>query len=215
MKVFAYAFLISLSMPLFAQENSDCDVPVTAIKTAGKATLADATRVSMAAITSAKCQILSSADENDKKVADTIKMTTAEFDFQTAQEADGTLEVLFIVGLAGELDKTVTTDTDFTYSVPDPKKSAATDYALRLPKKISPEQALANAIVNAERQLIKTPSFGPDLTDAKVAVTITYAFKKDGTLELEPKFGSVSITGKVIFTKTTTQKVVITFEKKK
>jgi hypothetical protein len=67
--------------------------------------------------------------------------------------------------------------------------------------------------VNAHKQLDQNPTFD-GLTDAKVAVTITYAFKKDGTIELEPKFGSVSITGKVILTKTTTQKVTLTFEKK-
>jgi hypothetical protein len=67
--------------------------------------------------------------------------------------------------------------------------------------------------VNAQKQLDQNPSF-EDLKDAKVAITITYAFKKDGTIELEPKFGSVSITGKVILTKTTTQKVTLTFEKK-
>lgn len=67
--------------------------------------------------------------------------------------------------------------------------------------------------MNAELQLDQNPSF-EDLKDSKVAITITYAFKKDGTIELEPKFGSVSITGKVILTKTTTQKVTLTFEKK-
>jgi hypothetical protein len=189
-----------------AQENNDCDKPVAPIKTAGKASLTDATRIAMAAVTSAQCQMGTNSTN--------FKLTTAEFDFQTAREKDGTLEVLFIGGLAGELDKTVTTEADFTYSVKKPAQTkGAHEYALHLPKAPTPEQALATAIVNAEQQLDQNPSF-EDLKDSKVAITITYAFKKDGTIELEPKFGSVSITGKVILTKTTTQKVTLTFEKK-
>jgi hypothetical protein len=195
-----------VSTQAIAQENNDCDKPVIPIKTTGKATLADATRIAMAAATSAQCQ-LGSDSKN-------FKLTTAEFDFQTATEKDGTLEVLFIGGLAGELDKTVTTEADFTYSVKKPAQTKeAHEYALHLSKAPTPEQALAGAIVNAQKQLDQNPSF-EDLKDAKVAITITYAFKKDGTIELEPKFGSVSITGKVILTKTTTQKVTLTFEKK-
>lgn len=193
-------FVVTLvSVSAFAQENNDCDKPVAPIKTTGKATLADATRIAMAAVTSAQCQL-----GPDSK---NFKLTTAEFDFQTAREKDGTLEVLFIGGLAGELDKTVTTEADSTHSVKKPAQTKeAHEYSLYLPKTATSEQALATAIVNAEQQLDQNPSF-EDLKDAKVAVTITYAFKRDGTIELEPKFGSVSITGKVILTKTTTQKV--------
>jgi hypothetical protein len=160
----------------------------------------------MAAVASAECQM-----GTDSK---TFRLTTAEFDFQTATEKDGTIEVLFIGGLASDLDKSITTEADFTYSVKKPAQTEeAHEYALHLSKAPTPEQALATAIVNAEQQLDQNPSF-EDLKDSKVAITITYAFKKDGTIELEPKFGSVSITGKVILTKTTTQKVTLTFEKK-
>lgn len=199
------AAIMLLCFPLIAQEDNNCDKPVAPIKTSGKATLADATRVAMAAVTSAQCQL-----GTDSK---NFKLSTAEFDFQTATEKDGTLEVLFIGGLAGELDKTTTTEADFTYSVKKPAVTKeAHEYSLRL-KALSPEQVLASAIVNAEQQLDQNPSF-EDLKDSKVGITITYAFKKDGTIELEPKFGSVSITGKVILTKTTTQKVTLTFEKR-
>jgi hypothetical protein len=201
------AFVVTLmSLPSFAQEKNDCDKPVVPIKTTGKASLTDATRIAMAAVTSAQCQMGTDSTS--------FKLTTAEFDFQTATEKDGTLEVLFIGGLAGELDKTVTTEADFTYSVKKPAQTKeAREYALHLSKAPTPEQTLAGAIVNAQKQLDQNSSF-EDLKDAKVAITITYAFKKDGTIELEPKFGSVSITGKVILTKTTTQKITLTFEKK-
>jgi hypothetical protein len=200
-------FIVTLvSVPAFSQENHDCDKPVTPIKTIGKASLADATRIAMAAVTSAQCQIGS-----DSK---SFKLTTAEFDFQAATEKDGTLEVLFIGGLAGELDQTVTAEADFTYTVEKPPTAKKTeDYAVLFHKSPTPEQALANAIISAKKQLDGNPSFG-DLKHAKVAITITYAFKKDGTLELEPKFGSVGVTAKDITTKTTTQKLTLTFEKK-
>ena len=91
----------------------------------------------------------------------------AEFDFQTAKEKDGTLEVLFIGGLAGELDKTVTTETDFKYSVKKPTGTKEShEYAFHLPKEQTPEQALATAIVKALQQLDQNPSF-EDLKDAK------------------------------------------------
>jgi hypothetical protein len=204
-RLFIFTLMLA-SLPAFSQENNNCDKPVVPIKTTGKASLTDAARIAMAAVTSAQCQM--GTDSTN------FKLATAEFDFQTATEKDGTLEVLFVGGLAGELDKTVTTEADFTYSVKKPAQTKeAHEYALHLPKAPTPEQTLAGAIVNAQKQLDQNPSF-EDLKDAKVAITITYAFKKDGTIELEPKFGSVSITGKVILTKTTTQKITLTFEKK-
>lgn len=58
------------------------------------------------------------------------------------------------------------------------------------------------------------PHLRDDLTKVTVSITITYAFRKDGTVELEPKIGSVGITEKFIVTRTTTQKMVLTFELK-
>jgi hypothetical protein len=200
-------FIVTLvSVPAFAQEDHDCNKKVTPIKTIGKASLADATRIAMAAVTSAQCQIGSDSKN--------FKLTIAEFDFQGITEQDRTLEVLFIGGLAGELDQTVTTEADFTYTVEKPTTAKkAEDYAVLMHQSPSPEQALANAIISAKKELDKNPSLG-NLKHAKVAITITYAFKEDGTLELEPKFGSVGVTAKDITTKITTQKLTLTFEKK-
>jgi hypothetical protein len=47
-----------------------------------------------------------------------------------------------------------------------------------------------------------------------VAIRNYLPYQRDETIEREPKFGFVSITGKVILTKTTTQKVTLMFEKK-
>lgn len=91
--------------------------------------LAAATALVVDAINQAKC-------ENYDPFA-RFQLTTADLDFQTLVDTDGTLEVLFIGGLAGELDKQVTSDSDFTYSVPTPvgaKPIAHEEMLLRLGK---------------------------------------------------------------------------------
>jgi hypothetical protein len=72
--------------------------------------LSEATTFVVDAISQATC-------ENYDPVG-RFQLTTADLDFQTLVDNDGTLEVLFIGGVAGELDKQVTSDSDFTYSVP-------------------------------------------------------------------------------------------------
>jgi hypothetical protein len=142
-------------------------------------------------------------------------LTTADLDFQTLVDNDGTLEVLFIGGLAGELDKQVTSDTDFTYSAPTPlhAEPKLQDHLFGLGSKPSAKSVttLAEAVGSALQQMAAGVGAFPMLSQHQVKVSIKYSFTKDGTLELEPKLGSVSITAKYKRTETNTQTLTLTF----
>jgi len=173
--------------------------------------LAQATALVVDAINEAKCANFDPAGR--------FQLTTADMDFQTLVDHDGTLEVLFIGGAAGELDKQVTADSDFTYSVPTPVGAQPFDHSeflSRLAKSKTKEKAssattLGEAITAAMQQMAERLNDFPALSQHQVKVSIKFAFTKDGTLELEPKIGSVGITGKYKISETNTQTITLTF----
>jgi len=171
--------------------------------------LAEAIAFVVDAINEAKCENYDPAGR--------FQLTTADLDFQTLIDTDGTLEVLFIGGLAGELDKQVTSDSDFTYSVPTPvgAQVVSHDKALLLlhkPKaKVTSATTLGEAITTAMQQMAAGIGDLPALSQHQVKVSIKFGFTKDGTLELEPTIGSFGITGKFKKTETTTQTLTLTF----
>lgn len=139
-------------------------------------------------------------------------------DFQTLVDKDGTLEVVFIGGLAGELDKQVTSDSDFTYSVPTPVGVNPVDRTqmmielVRKPKrKVTPAKTLGEAIAAAMNQMAAGVGDLPALSQHQVKISIKYAFTKDGTLELEAKPYGVGVAFKYRKSVTTTQTLTLTF----
>jgi len=136
-------------------------------------------------------------------------LNTADLDFQTFTDDNGSLEILAIGGLALGLDKQTTTDSDFTFSVPTPVNAMTEAAYSKKPDK--PKQPLADAIVAAMDQMSKNFNVIQTLSQHQVKVSIKYALTKDGTLEVEPSFGILGITGKFTKTSTDTQTLTLTF----
>ncbi len=126
--------------------------------------------------------------------------------------------MVFIGGLAGELDKQVTSDSDFTYSVPTPVGVNPVDRTqmmielVRKPKrKVTPAKTLGEAIAAAMNQMAAGVGDLPALSQHQVKISIKYAFTKDGTLELEAKPYGVGVAFKYRKSVTTTQTLTLTF----
>jgi prepilin-type processing-associated H-X9-DG protein len=175
----------------------------------GFVSLAEATGFVIDAINEAKC-------ENYDPVG-RFQLMTADMDFQTLIDKDGTFEVLFIGGIAGELDKQVTSDSDFTYSVPTPFGAVPVEHSQMLlllhnaKTKVTPAKTLGEAIAAAMKQMAAGVGDLPALSQHQVKVSIKFAFTKDGTLELEPTLGSVGIKLGFKKTETNTQTLTLTF----
>jgi hypothetical protein len=163
------------------------------------------------AIDAAQCEIGASAPR--------FLLTNVDIDLQSVTDSDGTLEVLFIGGLAGELDKTTTADTDFTYSVPAPgnypleARNAIIDVIKSWlhPSQAPKSQNLAALITQAVRQLEENKAMFPALSQHQVKVSLKFAFLKDATIEAEPKIGSVGVTAKWKYSQTYIQTMTLTF----
>ena len=173
--------------------------------------LTQATAYVKNAIDAAQCEIGTSARR--------FLLTNVDIDLQTVTDADGTLEVLFIGGLAGELDRTTTADTDFAYSVPTPGNyplEAHSEILDAIKAWFHPEQApkpqnLAALITKAVTQLQENAAMFPALSQHQVKVSLKFAFLKDATIEAEPKIGSVGVTAKWKYSNTYTQTITLTF----
>jgi hypothetical protein len=166
--------------------------------------LQDAVSFVIAALNQATCQMGNTPSR--------FVLSTADIDLQTLRDTDGTLEVVFIGGLAGELDKSTTSELDFTYSVPAPiNVPALHEEFLFRRKKVGPAEHLAALIEGAMSQLQSNLNSFPSLSQHQVKVSMKFAFTKDGTVEAEPKLGSVGITAKLKLTSTETQTLTLTF----
>lgn len=173
--------------------------------------LTQATAYAKNAIDAAQCEIGTSARR--------FLLTNVDLDLQTVTDSDGTLEVLFIGGLAGELDRTTTADTDFTYSVPTPGNYPREAHSEILdaikawfhPEKAPKPQNLAALITKAVTQLQDNAAMFPALSQHQVKVSLKFAFLKDATIEAEPKIGSVGVTAKWKYSNTYTQTITLTF----
>jgi hypothetical protein len=146
-----------------------------------------------------------------------FQLTTADIQFQTLVDTNGSLEILFIGGITGELDKQVTSLSDFTYSVPTPLDAVPVDHSklraevLGAKPKVTPAKNLGDAIAAAMQQMEAGLGDFPELSQHQVKVSIAFAVTKQGGLELEPKIGSVGITAKLTRTNTATQTLTLTF----
>jgi hypothetical protein len=149
-----------------------------------------------------------------------FQLTSADLDFQTLVDKDGTLEVLVIFGLAGELDKQVTSEAEFTYSVPTPfgvvrptQEQFSEMVALsKKPKtNVNSATSLGDAIAAAIKQMSAGLGDFAALSQHQVKVNVKFAFTKDGAVELEPKWGPLSIVGKYKDSRTVTQTLTLTF----
>jgi hypothetical protein len=191
-------------------------------KNKGTIKLGDAIAAIQSAVDSAKC---ANYDPNGR-----FQLISADMDFQTEKDDDGNLEVLFIGGLAGEKEKQTILDTDFTFTVPievNPEKPNSEKLmALQIlsgPAKalsiqnheISAETTDPNdlgiAIANAIAQLNKGFNGLPILSQHQVKVSLKFVFTVDGTIEAEPKIGSVGITAKYKHSDIGTQNLTLTF----
>lgn len=196
--------------PLIVHTKVDCSTAATPtlikLNDPKKNTVAllDAVNFVIAALNQAKCQMANTPSR--------FVLTTADIDLQALRDNDKTLEVVFIGGLAGELDKSTTSELDFTYSVPTPINIPRPHEELLFrKKKVSPAENLAMLIEGAMSQLQSNLDSFPSLSQHQAKIIMKFAFTKDGTIEAEPKLGSVGITAKLKLTSTETQTLTLTF----
>jgi hypothetical protein len=191
-------------------------------KNKGTIKLGDAISAVQSAVNSAKC---ANYDPNGR-----FQLISADMDFQQEKDEDGNLEVLFIGGVAGEKEKQTILDTDFTYTVPI-VVNLDTTHSEKLmslhivagaakaqdakPNEVSAATSdpkdLGVAIAAAIAQLNTNVTGLPTLSQHQVKVSLKFVFTVDGTLELEPKIGSVGVTAKYKHTAIATQNLTLTF----
>ena len=191
-------------------------------KNKGTIRVADAIAAVQSAINSAKC---ANYDPNGR-----FQLISADMDFQQEKDEDGTLEILFIGGAAGEKEKQTILDTDFTYTVPIVVNPDTTHseklMSLHIlagsakargaqPNEVSAATSdpkdLGVAIAAAIAQLNNNVTGLQSLSQHQVKVSLKFVFTVDGTLEAEPKIGSVGVTAKYKHTEIATQNLTLTF----
>jgi hypothetical protein len=191
-------------------------------KNKGTIKLDDAIVAVQAAVNSAKC---ANYDRNGR-----FQLISADIDFQQEKDDDGTLEILFIGGLAGEKEKQTILDTDFTFTVPIvvnmDKTNSEKLMSLHIPAGGAKAQKaqgnevsaattdpkdLGLAIAAAIAQLNNGIGGLPSLSQHQVKVSLKFVFTVNGTLEAEPKIGSVGVTAKYKHSDIATQNLTLTF----